>query len=133
MAKFPFALACRTLSTAQKLVAGLPRTKAIALDVSSCVKLDSQIASRDLIISLVPYVYHASIIKTAIRHKVNVVTTNYVSEVIRELHAPAQEAGVVVLNEVGVDPGVDHLSQLQRCKKRTPKVAMYETRSLQSW
>ena len=109
------------MSTAQILVAGLPRTKAIALDDSSCVELDSQIASRDLIISLVPYVYHASIIKTAIKHKANVVTTSYVSEAIRELHSPAQEAGVVVLNEVGVDPGVDHLFAIAKIQEAHSK------------
>lgn len=110
---------------AQILVAGLPRTKAIALDVSSCVELDSQIASHDLIISLVPYVYHAAIIKTAIKHKVNVVTTSYASEAIQELHAPAQAAGVVVLNEVDVDPGVDRLfatAKIQEAHSKGGKV-----------
>ncbi|KAL9599856.1 MAG: hypothetical protein Q9219_003550 [cf. Caloplaca sp. 3 TL-2023] len=68
-----------------------------------------QIASYDLLISLVPFVYHASITKLAIKHKVNVVTTSYISNCIRELDDPAKEAGIVVLNEAGVDPGVDHL------------------------
>lgn len=50
----------------------------------------------------------------AIKHKVNVVTTSYVSDAIRELDAPAKEAGIVVLNEVGVDPGVDHLYAIKK-------------------
>lgn len=86
---------------AQTLVAGLPRTTAIALDVSSTTELDTQIASQDLIISLVPFIYHASITKVAIKHKVNVVTTSNVSEGMRELDTLAKEAGIVVLNEVG--------------------------------
>ena len=65
-------------------------------------------------ISLVPYTYHASIIKLAIKHKTNVVTTSYVSDAIRELDTPAREAGIVVLNEVGVDPGVDHLYAIKK-------------------
>ncbi|KAL9023368.1 MAG: hypothetical protein Q9196_007243, partial [Gyalolechia fulgens] len=105
---------CRTLSTAQALAAGRPRTTAIALDVSSTVELESQIASHHLIVSLVPYVYHASIIKLAIKHKVNVVTTSYVSDAIKELDTPAREAGIVVLNEVGVDPGMDHLYAIKK-------------------
>ena len=107
-------LACRTLSTAQTLAAGLRRATAIALDVSSGAELESQILSHDLIISLVPYVYHVSIIKLAIKYKVNVVTTSYVSDAIRELDTPAKEAGIVVLNEVGVDPGVDHLYAIKK-------------------
>lgn len=110
-------LACRTLSSAQKLATGLPRATAVALDVSSTTELDSQIASHNLVISLVPYVYHASIIKLAIKHKVNVVTTSYVSDVIRELDVPAKEAGIVVLNEVGVDPGVDHLYAIKKIEE----------------
>ncbi|KAL8652648.1 MAG: hypothetical protein Q9210_002558 [Variospora velana] len=107
-------IACRTLSTAKTLATGRPRTTAIAIDVSSATELDSQIACHNLVISLVPYVYHASIIKLAIKNKVNVVTTSYVSDVMRELDVPAKEAGVVVLNEVGVDPGVDHLYAVKK-------------------
>lgn len=94
---------------AQALTTGLPRATAIALDVASTPALESQIASHSLVISLVPYVFHASIIKLAIKHKVNVVTASYVSDAIGELDAAAKEAGIVVLNEVGVDPGIDHL------------------------
>lgn len=106
--------ACRTLSTAKTLATGLPRTTAIAIDVSSATELDSLIACHTLVISLLPYVYHASIIKLAIKKKVNVVTTSYVSDVLRELDVPAKEAGVIVLNEVGVDPGVDHLYAIKK-------------------
>ncbi|KAL8744620.1 MAG: hypothetical protein Q9190_003148 [Brigantiaea leucoxantha] len=106
--------ACRTLSTAQKLATGFPRATAVALDVSSTTELDPQIASHNLVISLVPYVHHASIIKLAIKHRVNVVTTSYVSDAIRMLDAPAKEAGIVILNEVGVDPGVDHLYAIKK-------------------
>ena len=89
------------MSAAEALVAGRPRTTAIALDVSSTTELDREIASQDLVISLVPFIYHASIIKVAIRHKFNVVTTSYVSDAMRELDAAAKGAGIVVLNEVG--------------------------------
>ncbi len=52
-------------------------------------------------ISLVPYGYHSTVIKIAIKHKVNVVTTSYVSPAIKELESASKEAGIVVLNEVG--------------------------------
>lgn len=97
------------MSTAQNLASSLPRTTAIALDVSNSVELDEAIQAHNLVISLVPYIYHATVIKLAIKNKVNVVTTSYVSPAIKELESAAREAGIVVLNEVGVDPGVDHL------------------------
>lgn len=97
------------MTNAQTLAFKLPRTNALSLDVSSTPDLDSAIAAHDLVISLVPYIYHAEIIKLAIKNKVNVVTTSYVSPAIWELDFSAKEAGIVVLNEVGVDPGMDHL------------------------
>ena len=83
--------------------------KAIALDVASSDDLDKAIAAHQLVISLVPFIYHAAVIKSAIKSKTNVVTTSYVSPAMLELDTAAKEAGIVVLNEVGVDPGVDHL------------------------
>lgn len=53
--------------------------------------------------------YHADIIRVAIDKRVNVVTTSYVSPAIKSLEQEAKTAGVVVVNEVGVDPGIDHL------------------------
>lgn len=109
--------ACRTLLTTQTLAIRFPRVTAIALDVSSTTELDSQITSHNLVIPLVPYMYHTSIIKLAIKHKVNVVTTSYVSDAIRQLDTPLKEAGNVVLNEVGVDPGVDHLYAIKKIRE----------------
>ena len=97
-------IACRTLSTAQSLASSLPRTTAISLDVSNSVELDKAIRVHNLVISLVPYIYHSTVIKLAIKNKVNVVTTSYVSPAIKELENATKEAGIVVLNEVGVDP-----------------------------
>jgi saccharopine dehydrogenase-like NADP-dependent oxidoreductase len=77
--------------------------------VNSTTDLDVQIAAHDLVISLIPYTYHAAIIKSAIRGKTNVVTTSYVSPAMRELDDETKKAGIVVMNEIGLDPGIDHL------------------------
>ena len=60
-------------------------------------------------ISLVPYTYHVNVIKAAIKGKTNVVTTSYISPGICELEDEIKKAGIVVMNEIGLDPGVDHL------------------------
>ena len=82
--------------------------------MSSAEDLDPQVTAHDLVVSLVPYVYHAGVIRSAIKSKTNVVTTSYISPAIKELDAAAKEAGIVVLNEVGVDPGVDHLYAIKK-------------------
>lgn len=102
-------LACRTLKTAEAFIDGLPNTRAISLDVSDTAALEAEIAAHDLVISLIPYIHHAAVIKAAIKGKTHVVTTSYVSPAMRELDAAAKEAGIVVMNEIGLDPGIDHL------------------------
>lgn len=87
----------------------LPRTTAIALDASNTSALESAVASHDLVISLIPYTHHAAVIRAGIKGRTHVVTTSYVSPAMRALDAEAREAGIVVFNEMGVDPGVDHL------------------------
>jgi saccharopine dehydrogenase (NADP+, L-glutamate forming) len=59
-------------------------------------------------------VYHPAVIRAAIKGNTQVVTTSYVSDAIRELDNAAKAAGITVLNEVGVDPGVDHLYAVKK-------------------
>ncbi|EMD36118.1 hypothetical protein CERSUDRAFT_85225 [Gelatoporia subvermispora B] len=102
-------IACRTLASAEALAEGLPNTTAIALDASSQEALEAAVAAHNLVISLIPYTHHPAVIKAAIKGKTHVVTTSYVSPAIQELDAEAKAAGIVVMNEIGLDPGVDHL------------------------
>jgi saccharopine dehydrogenase (NADP+, L-glutamate forming) len=80
------------------------------LDVNDDAALDAEVEKVDVAISLIPYTYHATVIKSAIRKKKHVVTTSYVSPAMMELDAEAKEAGITVMNEIGLDPGIDHLS-----------------------
>lgn len=112
MARFDnlnFFLACRTLASARALAESLPATTAISLDVNSTEALEKAVAEHDLVISLIPYTHHAAVIRAAIKGKTHVVTTSYVSPAMRELDAEAKAAGIVVFNEIGLDPGIDHL------------------------
>ncbi|PKK49973.1 hypothetical protein CI102_6869 [Trichoderma harzianum] len=103
-------VACRTLEKAQKLSQGVNLASAISLDVNDEKALDAAVAQHDLVISLIPYTYHAAVIKSAIRNKKHVVTTSYVSDAMMELDQQAKDAGITVMNEIGLDPGIDHLS-----------------------
>ncbi|KAI0708787.1 saccharopine dehydrogenase [Cerioporus squamosus] len=107
-------VACRTLKTAEALISDLPNATAVSLDAGSedpekQAALEKAIAESDLVISLVPYIHHVNVIKAAIKGKTNVVTTSYISPGIRELEDEIKKAGIVVMNEIGLDPGVDHL------------------------
>ncbi|KAF7551308.1 hypothetical protein G7Z17_g5097 [Cylindrodendrum hubeiense] len=103
-------VACRTLGSAEKLSEGIVNAKPFSLDVTDDAALDAAVAKHDLVISLIPYTFHAAVIKSAIRNKKNVVTTSYVSPAMLELDQQAKDAGITVMNEIGLDPGIDHLS-----------------------
>ncbi|KAK2000746.1 saccharopine dehydrogenase [Colletotrichum falcatum] len=102
-------VACRTLESAKALSAGVKNANPISLDVTDDKALDDEVAKHDLVISLIPYTFHATVIKSAIRQKKHVVTTSYVSPAMLELDQAAKDAGITVMNEIGLDPGIDHL------------------------
>ncbi|CAM1508400.1 Fc.00g052480.m01.CDS01 [Cosmosporella sp. VM-42] len=108
-AGIPVTVACRTLESAKKLSEGVNHATPISLDVSDEKALDAEVAKHDLVISLIPYTFHALVIKSAIRNKKHVVTTSYVSPAMMELDQQAKDAGITVMNEIGLDPGLDHL------------------------
>jgi saccharopine dehydrogenase (NADP+, L-glutamate forming) len=94
-------VACRTLASAEKLAGGYPHTKSISLDVNDTAALEAEVSKHDVTISLIPYTFHAQVIKAAIKAKKHVVTTSYVSPAMLELDAAAKEAGITVMNEIG--------------------------------
>eukprot|EP01119_Soliformovum_irregulare_P019835 TRINITY_DN6362_c0_g1_i4.p1 TRINITY_DN6362_c0_g1~~TRINITY_DN6362_c0_g1_i4.p1 ORF type:complete len:448 (-),score=174.73 TRINITY_DN6362_c0_g1_i4:323-1666(-) len=111
---FQVTIANRTLASAQKLATG--SIKAIQLDIETPEgeALLDQIASQfAAIVSMLPYVFHPIAAKYAIKHKVHFFTTSYVSDAMREMNEDAKKAGIVLVNECGVDPGTDHMSAMR--------------------
>ena len=98
-----------TLASAESLGQDLENVKAVSLDVNDTAALEKAVAEHDLVVSLIPYTYHVAVVKAAIKSKTDVVTTSYVSPAMRELDEEAKAAWIVVLNEIGLDPGIDHL------------------------
>ena len=80
--------------------------------------LDSQqrlpyIAQADLVISMLPAAHHVDVAKDCIALQKHLVTPSYISAEMRALHDQAKAAGIVILNEIGVDPGIDHMSAMR--------------------
>lgn len=76
-------------------------------------QLAGMIESHDLVISLLPYVFHPMVAKIAIDKEVNMVTASYLSPGMEELDQAAKSKGITVVNEVGVDPGIDHMLAME--------------------
>lgn len=110
---FHVTVASRTLSKAQDIIRGHPKGEARQLDVADETALEDFIRQADLAVSLLPYVYHPLVAKLCIKHGKQMVTTSYVKETMAQLGGAAKEAGVILLNEIGVDPGIDHMTAMK--------------------
>jgi saccharopine dehydrogenase (NADP+, L-glutamate forming) len=106
-------MASRTVGKAEKMLDGHPHGKAFALDLQDEKKVSPFVQDCDLAVSLVPYAFHPLVAKLCIEHRKPMVTTSYVSPAMQELDAAAKRAGVTILNEIGVDPGIDHMSAMR--------------------
>lgn len=71
------------------------------------------VADADLAVSLLPAAFHSMVAEECVAQKKLMVTASYVSPAMRALDAGAKEAGVLLLNEIGVDPGIDHMSAMK--------------------
>ncbi len=101
------------VAKARKLVAGRPRGQAEFLDISDKAALGAAIGRADLVVSMVPYTFHPVVASLAIEQGKNMVTASYVSPAMRELDVRAREKGVLLLNELGLDPGIDHMEAMR--------------------
>ena len=110
---FRVEVASRTVSKAEKLIEGHPRGVAKELNLKSEEALKSEVAGSDLVISMVPYAFHPKVAELCIAHRKQMVTTSYVSDAMKKLDADARKAGIIILNELGLDPGIDHMEAMR--------------------
>jgi saccharopine dehydrogenase-like NADP-dependent oxidoreductase len=106
-------MASRTVSKAEQMISGHPQGEAFSLDVNDDKKVEEFVSKADVVVSLLPYTYHVKVAEMCIRHKKQMVTTSYVSDAMRALDKKAKAAGILILNECGLDPGIDHMSAMR--------------------
>jgi len=106
-------MASRTVSKAEKIIDEHPNGTAISLNVKDDAALEKLIVECNLAVSLLPYIYHPKVAELCIKHRKNMVTTSYVSDAMKALQSKAKDAGVIILNECGLDPGIDHMSAMR--------------------
>jgi saccharopine dehydrogenase-like NADP-dependent oxidoreductase len=90
-----------------------PNGKAISFDITNAQQREAEISASDLVISMLPAFMHGDVAKDCVRLGKHMATASYVSETMNELHQEAKNKGVVLLNEIGLDPGIDHASALK--------------------
>jgi len=106
-------VASRTVSKAEALVEGYANGRARQLDVQNETALANLIREHDIIISLLPWIHHVKVANLCLEYGRDMATTSYVSEGMQALDKAVRDKGLLFLNEIGVDPGIDHMSAMQ--------------------
>lgn len=106
-------VASRTVSKAEGLVAGHERGSARAFNIDDLAELGRLVAAADLTVSLLPAPHHPTVAEACLAAGKPLVTTSYVSPAMQALAPRAEEAGILLLNEIGLDPGIDHMSAMK--------------------
>lgn len=98
---------------AEAIVGGHPNGQSLELKVNDGSGLNDLVSINDITVSLLPYAYHVAVARICIKHRKNMVTTSYVKQPMKDLDTEARDAGIILLNEMGLDPGIDHMSAMR--------------------
>jgi saccharopine dehydrogenase-like NADP-dependent oxidoreductase len=115
---------------ANNRIKGHPAGESFRFDVFNHEQRDEEIGQADIVISLLPASMHYLVAETCVELGKNMVTASYLSPAIRALDEAARKKGVILMNECGVDPGIDHMSAMQmidRIKKEGGRLLAFES------
>lgn len=118
------------LENAKKLAGDHPNAKAITLDIFKKEERETAVQSADIVISMLPARFHLEVAKDCLHFGKNMVTASYISEEMEQLDEQVKEKGLVFMNEIGVDPGIDHMSAMQvidRIRDNGGKMLLFES------
>ena len=115
---------------ANKLINKHRNAEAIILDVFDKHQREEQIQKADIVISMLPARFHVDVAKDCITFNKHMVTASYISEEMKALDAEAKKKGLIFMNEIGLDPGIDHMSAMQvidKIKDAGGKMLLFES------
>jgi saccharopine dehydrogenase-like NADP-dependent oxidoreductase len=119
-----------SLALAQKKTNNHPNATAIALDIFDEDQRKKAVKIADIVISMLPAHLHIQVAKDCIIYKKHLVTASYVSDAMQELDAAAKENNLIFMNEIGLDPGIDHMSAMKvidEIKEKGGEMILFES------
>jgi len=120
----------KDLSQAQKSVQHHPRGTGIGFDINDAQSRLTQIAIADVVISFLPPFYQYILGLTCITQGKHLITASYQDQRMDEMSMDAQRKGILILNEMGLDPGIDHMSAMnliQEIKNNDGKITSFKS------
>ncbi|MDO5978440.1 saccharopine dehydrogenase family protein [Flavivirga spongiicola] len=118
------------LNTAKKLIGNHQNAKAMLLDIFDETSRTNAIKDADIVVSMLPARFHIEVAKDCVLLGKHMVTASYVSPEMQALDEDAKAKGLVLMNEIGVDPGIDHMSAMQvldRIRNNGGKIILFES------
>lgn len=119
-----------SLELAQRKTNNHPNATAIQLDINDENQRHTEIQKATIVISMLPAHMHIEVAKDCIKFKKHMVTASYVSDAMQELDAAAKENGLIFMNEIGLDPGIDHMSAMKvidEIREKGGKMLLFES------
>lgn len=107
-----------------------PHCTVVQLDICKDEDRKEAIKQADIVVSMLPARFHTKVAEDCILFSKHLVTASYISEEIKALDKKAKERGLVFMNEIGLDPGIDHMSAMQiidRIRKKGGKLLLFES------
>ncbi|WP_109302313.1 saccharopine dehydrogenase family protein [Aquimarina sp. AU474] len=119
-----------SFESASKLANNHSNTQAIVLDVFDKTSREAAIQNADIVVSMLPARFHIEVAKDCLQFGKCMVTASYVSKEMQELDSEVRKKGLIFMNEIGVDPGIDHMSAMQvidRIRDKGGKIILFES------
>jgi saccharopine dehydrogenase (NADP+, L-glutamate forming) len=96
-----------------EMIAGNPYGTSTDWSMDDPKSLEKLVDEHDITVSLLPYKYHTDVARICLKHSKSMVTTSYVQPDMHALDEAAKKGGIIFLNEIGLDPGIDHMSAMK--------------------
>lgn len=103
----------RNLEMLKRKLNGHPNGTALTFNALDSEERKVEIQKADIVISMLPARYHVEVARDCIELKTSLITPSYISAEMKSLDEEAKAAGIVIMNEIGVDPGIDHMSAMK--------------------
>jgi saccharopine dehydrogenase-like NADP-dependent oxidoreductase len=119
-----------SLELAAKNTQNHPNASALSLDIFNTEQRQAEIQKADIVISMLPAHLHIEVAKDCLAFGKSMVTASYISPEMQALNEEAVEKGLVLMNEVGLDPGIDHMSAMKvidAIKDQGGKIILFES------
>jgi len=119
-----------SLALAEKKTNKHPNATPIALDIFDEDQRKNVIQKADIVISMLPAHLHIEVARDCIKYKKHLVTASYISDAMQELDAAAKANNLIFMNEIGLDPGIDHMSAMKvidEIREKGGKMLLFES------